>query len=284
MKIGIEDAAYIKRYGKEKGYEYIRSLCYECIDYQGFIHTDTPMFQNGEAAFETAVINDRKIIESAGLNIYQVHAPWRWPAQDATPEDRQERFEKMSLSIRGTALLGSRYFVIHPLMPWGGGSAGPDPEKFYEINLDFMERLCTEAEKCGVIICFENMPMHALPTSTPEASLDFVRKINSPWLRICLDTGHCAVFGIQPADAVRMLGKDMLKTLHVHDNDGVQDRHWVPFTGVIDWVDFRHALQEIGFDGCLSIETAPPVKFTGENQFLQDRSLVISALQLAGRK
>ena len=117
-----------------------------------------------------------------------------------------------------------------------------------------------------------------------SCSLDFVRKINSPWLRICLDTGHCAVFGIQPADAVRMLGKDMLKTLHVHDNDGVQDRHWIPFTGVIDWVDFRHALQEIGFDGCLSIETAPPVKFTGENQLLQDRSLVISALQLAGRK
>ena len=282
MKTGIEDAAYLKRYGKEKGYEYIRSLGYDCVDYQNFLKTDTPLFQEGETHFESEVLNDRKIIESAGLEVSQVHAPWRWPAQDASPEDRQERFEKMVQSLRGTALLGSRYFVIHPLMPWGGGSVGPEPEKFYEINFDFMERLCAEAEKCGVVICFENMPMHALPISPPEATLDFAKKINSPWFKLCLDTGHCSVFGIQPADAVRMWGKDMLKVLHVHDNDGMQDRHWVPFTGVIDWADFKKALQEIDFDGCLSIETSPPAKFTGENLLLQDRSLALSAQQLAG--
>ena len=75
----------------------------------------------------------------------------------------------------------------------------------------------------------------------------------------------------------------MLRTLHVHDNDGNQDLHWVPFTGVVDWDDFSKALQEIGFDSCLSIETSPPKKFTGEVLELQDRSLYLSACQIAGK-
>lgn len=282
MKIGIENGPYLKRYGLEKGYEYIRELGYDCIDYQGFVKTEIPLFQKSSAEFESTVKAERELIESNGLTVWQVHAPWRWPAQDATEEDRAERFEKMVISIRGTALLGSRYFVIHPIMPWGGGSYGPDLQVFDDINFDFMSRLCTEAEKNNVVICFENMPMKALPISIPAASLEFVKKINSPWFKMCLDTGHCMVHGIQPGEAVRLLGKDMLRTLHVHDNDGIQDRHWVPFTGMVDWDDFRSALQEIGFDGCLSIETAPPEKFTGELRELQERSLYLSARKLAG--
>lgn len=283
MKIGIEDAPYNRRFGGEKGYEYLKSLGYDCVDYQRFLNTDTPLFECSETDFDSAVKRDRKIIEDVGLEVFQVHAPWRWPAQDATEEERAERFEKMSKSIRGTALLGSRYFVIHPLMPWGGGSYGPDLRKYREINLSFMRNLCREAEKNDVVICFENMPMRALPLSKPEDSLDFVKEIDSPYFKMCLDTGHCAVHGIQPAEAVRLIGKDILRTLHVHDNDGNQDLHWVPFTGVIDWEDFSKALQEIGFDGCLSIETSPPKKFTGEVLELQDRSLYLSACQIAGK-
>ena len=282
MKIGIEDAPYLRRFGVEKGYEYLKSLGYDCVDYQRFLNTNTPLFECGGAEFDSAVSNDRKIIESAGLEVFQVHAPWRWPAQDATEEDQAERFEKMAESIRGTALLGCRYFVIHPLMPWGGGSYGPDLQQYRELNLEFMGKLCREAEKNDVVICFENMPMKALPLSKPEASLDFVKEINSPYFKMCLDTGHCAVHGIQPAAAVRLLGKDVLRTLHVHDNDGNQDLHWVPFTGVIDWDDFSRALREIGFDGCISIESSPPKKFTGEVLELQDRSLYLSARQIAG--
>ena len=283
MKIGIEDAPYIRRYGEEKGYECLKNLGYDCVDYQKFLNTNIPLFECSDSEFDAAVVRDRKIIEAAGLEVFQAHAPWRWPAQDATEEDRAERFEKMSKSIRGTALLGCRYFVIHPLMPWGGGSYGPDLQKYRELNLDFMRKLCSVAEKNDVVICFENMPMKNLPLSTPAASLDFVKKVDHPNFKMCLDTGHCTVHGIQPAEAVRLLGKDMLRTLHVHDNDGNQDLHWVPFTGVVDWDDFSKALQEIGFDSCLSIETSPPKKFTGEVLELQDRSLYLSACQIAGK-
>ena len=68
------------------------------------------------------------------------------------------------------------------------------------------------------------------------------------------------------SDSIRLLGREYLACLHVHDNDGVRDLHWVPYRGVIDWADFSLALHEIGYEGTLSLETnvskklPPPVR------------------------
>lgn len=281
MKVGIENGPYIREFGFEKAHEFIKSQGYDCVDYQNFVDTETPLFQENFKDFDKIVAKERAFIESLGLEINQTHGPWRWPARDVTPEERAERFEKMVISIRGTALLGCKNIIIHPLLPWCDGEG--DPVKLHEINLEFMSRLTKEAEKNGVIICFENMPMPRMSMASPEACLNFAKEINSPNFKICLDTGHCTMLNVKPGDAVRMLGKEYLQTLHVHDNDGRNDLHWVPYAGVIDWDDFQSALQEIGFDGCVSLETIPPKKFTGEIRKLQDRSLYLSACKLAGR-
>ena len=281
MKVGMENAPYIREFGFEKAHEIIKSQGYDCVDYQCFVDTATPLFEGSAADFDKKVAQHRAVIESCGLEIFQVHGPWRWPAQDITPEDRAERFEKMVTSIRGTAILGSKYIIIHPLLPWLDGEG--DPVKLHEINLEFMSRLVKEAEKNDVTICFENMPMPRMSMASPEVCLNFAKEINSPNFKICLDTGHCTMLNVKPGDAVRMLGKEWLRTLHVHDNNGQNDLHWIPYTGVIDWDDFQAALQEIGYDGCLSLETVVPKKFTGEMRELQERSLYLSACKLAGR-
>jgi sugar phosphate isomerase/epimerase len=43
------------------------------------------------------------------------------------------------------------------------------------------------AEKCGVVLCLEN---HWGLGRTPEGLLRIVTSINSPWLRILMDTGN----------------------------------------------------------------------------------------------
>ena len=281
MKVGIGDEWFRKRFGREQAYEVICRHGYDCVDYQNFVSTETPMFQERKNEFDAIVREEQKMISSFGLEIFQVHAPWRWPTRDRKAEDRAERFEKMCMAIRGTALLGSRFFVIHPLLPWW--DLVGDDQQLFDINFDFMTRLCDVAEKNGVVLCFENMPMPAVSLATPAACLEFARKINSPWFKICLDTGHCSCCDVDPADAVRMLGSDMLKTLHVHDNNGRHDLHWVPYTGVIDWDAFAGALQEIGYDGCLNVECVPPKKFPDDIFDIQNRSLYLSACKLAGR-
>ena len=231
----------------------IKELGYDCVDFQSFCHTENDFFgEPSEVEKLLKLVYDAA--SDAGLTVSQTHGSWRWPPQDATKEDRDERFEKMVRSLYGTAALGCTDMVIHPIMPFGDYQ-NPHPDEFMEMNLDFFFRLTEEAKKAKVIIDFENMPMPALTLATPYQILDFVKKINSPYFRVCLDTGHCAVTKNDPAEAVRAIGKEYLRVLHVHDNDGANDFHWLPETGVINWAEFSKALHDINFEGVFSLET-----------------------------
>ena len=201
------------------------------------MNTETPLFAAGESEFERLLREEADIIRSAGLEISQTHGPWRYPPRDGEESDRAERFDKMACALHGTRVLGCPCMVVHPIMPFGTGGDGS-----------------REAE--GVVIGLENMPMPELPLARPAEILAFVKEINSPALRVCLDTGHCTMCGVSPADAVRQLGREYLRVIHVHDNDGKRDLHWLPYRGVIDWAAFSRALHEIGFDGALSLETS----------------------------
>ena len=164
----------------------IRELGYDCIDFQSFCHTENVFFgDQSDVSANLKLVRDA--CADAGLTVSQTHGPWRWPPRDSKKEERDERFEKMVRSLYGTAELGCRDMVIHPIMPFGDWQ-DPYPEVFMEMNLEFFGRLTEEAKKAGVVIDFENMPMPALSLATPSQILDFVKTIDSPYFRVCLDT------------------------------------------------------------------------------------------------
>lgn len=282
MKTGITDNAYLYLGSHAAAFERMKQHGYDCTDYQGFVDTETPLFAKDAAGFERTLLSIRRDALNAGIEIYQAHGPWRWPPQDSTAEERAERFEKMSRSIQGCQILGCPNFIIHPIMPFGDWQ-DPEPERLWEMNLEFFSRLCDVAKAHDTVICFENMPMTALSLSTPEQILRFVKMIDSPYMRICLDTGHCSVFGQSPADAVRLFGKEYLRALHVHDNDGKADRHMLPGEGVIDWEEFARALAEIGCQCPVSIETAVSSKIPADQRDAAERELAGIAQRIAGK-
>lgn len=255
MKIGIESISYVRHLGVEKGSYLAREHGYECFDYSNFSNTETPFFKLPEAEFEKQLVLEKEIMAKNGICVNQAHAPWRHPARDFTEEDRAERFECMAKGIRGTAYIGGTDFVIHAIMPFGTNT-GERPEEMKEINFDFMNRLCDIADEYGVIIDLENLPFLNLPINNCAQVLDFVKRVNRPCFKVCIDTGHAMVSSQTPADAVKMIGKDYLRTLHVHDNDGYSDLHQIPGLGIANWDDFGKALNGIGYDGVFSLETA----------------------------
>lgn len=254
MKIGTSSTGYFKAVPNTGDFARMKRHGFDCVDFQSFGDAENELFTCSNAEFEQKLKFIRENAKESGIEIFQSHGPWRYPLQDTTAEDRAKRFKEMTKALYGAALLGCKYLVIHPLMPYGWQS-DPEPEKLWEINLRYFTLLTREARKSGTVLCLENTPMPALSLAWPDDILKFVKEIDSPFMRVCLDTGHCAVFG-QPSDAVRLLGKEYLCTLHVHDNNGREDLHWLPYTGVTDWGAFCHALRDIGFDGVMSIEAS----------------------------
>ena len=254
MKTGISVNFAFTPEAAREAFSHLRLMGYDCADLQTFVNTETEWFStpNPVRLRRWEVIG--KVARDCGISLSQTHGPWRYPPRDFTEEDREERFGKMCAALEGTAAVGAPCMVIHNIMPWGGGQ-NPEPERFMDMNRMFFSRLLEKAKSCGVVIALENMPFDKLILSSPEQVFNFVKEFDSPFFRVCLDTGHAAVLGFSPADSIRLLGREYLACLHVHDNDGVRDLHWVPYRGVIDWADFSRALHEIGYEGTLSLET-----------------------------
>ena len=255
MRIGVYTGR-LSRWG-EKRYQMLRSIGYSCVDFNMANTNNFPYNLDGKE-FEESLLNERKLAVEAGIEIHQVHGPWRWPPEDFSPENRIERMEKMQKSIGAAALLGAKNWVVHSLMPFGIEDIGTGNEQAtWDINVEFMQQLLTTAKEYDVTICLENMPMPKFSLGSVSDILRFVKRINDRHFKICLDTGHVAVFpGGSPADALRKLGSEV-RVLHIHDNDGKSDLHKIPFEGIIDWVDFAKALYEVNYHGVFSYETAP---------------------------
>ncbi len=262
MKIGIYFDPHkngYARFGKMK-FSKIAQHGFLAIDYN-MADTETEIFSLNDGDFERKIHEIKTEADSANLEISQVHGPWRYPPQDSTVEDRQERMDKMKKSILATKMLGCKYWVVHPIMPYGTkdleiGAAS----KTWELNLAFMSELLEFAKKQDVTICLENMPFRNFSLATPTQILKFVKTMNDEHFKICLDTGHVAVFsGSSVGDSVYELGEE-LKVLHIHDNMGDRDSHLCPTKGIIDWSKFISALKDVGFNGVFSLETSPSVE------------------------
>jgi len=253
MKIGIvKDKAGYGRWGEE---------CYKKMKEHGFSCADFDMsdtygwpYDAPEEEVVSEFSRERKLAEEAGIEIWQVHGPWRFPLMEETEEGRVKYLEILKKSIRYTAVLGCKNWVIHPVMPCGWEDPGRE-EETWRVNVDFFTELVKTAKECGVTICIENMPFGNLSVSRPESIMKLVNTINDDNFKICMDTGHIGIFeDLSIGDAVRCFG-DKLQVLHVHDTIPGKDIHIMPYFGKINWEEFLTALKEIGFKGVFNLET-----------------------------
>ncbi len=277
-KIGISFSPFGKtygRYGNDK-YSVLRQHGYRAIDLN-LSDTNIEWYHMDEDGLRQTLNAEKTAAQAADILISQVHGPWRWPSHDGTATEREERMEKMKKAVIITALLGCRYLVIHPIMPYGVEDiALGKAEQTWQLNVSFFKKLVAFATLYDVIICLENMPMRKFSISTPQQILALAKEINDEHLRICLDTGHVSVFAtLSVGEEIRRLG-EYIKVFHIHDNDGSRDAHLCPGEGRVDWSDFARATREIGFGGVLSLETAPSgeyddARFAQHSQALYQR-------------
>ena len=197
MRIGIGtnllDQTGYGRFGSMM-YQKLKEYGYSCTDYSTS-NTESILYTMPWSETERYLLNEKKLAQDAGIEIWQVHGPWRWPPVDGTADGRAERMEKMKKSICMTSVLGSRYWVVHPIMPFGiHDKVTGEGQETWNLNMEFMEELLIHAKKYGVTICLENMPMPEFSIATPAEILSFVRAIDDADFRICLDPGHVAVY------------------------------------------------------------------------------------------
>ena len=132
---------------------------------------------------------------------------------------------KRALDIAET--IPFRYMVQH---------LGVSGEEFDEFAIDAafssLEELTIFAHQRGVEILLENIPNEL---STAERLQHFLRVTHLD-LNFVFDVGHANIGGGVESEFAIM--KDRIRSLHIHDNDGTDDKHLFPFLaegGTVDW-------------------------------------------------
>lgn len=265
MKKGISfnilNSLGYSRWNNDK-YRKLKEHGFSCIDFE-MANTDSFLYIQDQEEVEKILLAEKQLANESGVEFYQAHGPWRYPVKDYTLEDRKERMEKMQKSIRLSSVLGAKYLVIHPLMPFGvEHSSEKEKGETHNINIDFMSELLKTAKYYGVTICLENMPFIEFSLSKPADIYNIVKEINDENFKMCFDTGHAFVFNdLNIFDEIKKCC-DEIKVFHIHDTKYSLDLHMFPTFGNINWKMFSKTLKDIEFDGCFSLETGAPGKLT----------------------
>ncbi len=190
------------------------------------------------------------------------------------PFENEFFWKMMRRAIEITARVGAPWAVLHPVFI----ADERDIDKQLEFNHRTYDGIVELAEKLGIGVAFENMIQfpdkpYRFATNAQELNI-LADSFGSPAVGLCWDFGHAnlSVPDKQP-DQLREMGS-RLKVLHVDDNMGVKDDHFIPFQGNIRWEEIMPVLPEIGFPGHLDLEVA----FTNNMpDKLKDQAVLLAA-------
>ena len=74
------------------------------------------------------------------------------------------------------------------------------------------------------------------------------------FLGLCYDTGHANMVWREQAPEVIGRYGDRLYAVHIHDNNGAMDSHWIPGDGSIQWEKVMGTIAKSAYEGPLLLE------------------------------
>ena len=196
----------------------------------------------------------------AGVGINTFHLPMPPDLASFYETDRRQAVETTRIWIERSVMLGATVGIQHPSSSRRSVEVEDLDHCLRQLGRS-LETLLPKAEALNYTIALENsLPGPDGPRlgARPEHFARFIREFAHPHLGFCLDTGHALVAaGPDQADDFHAVMAPHLVAYHLADNAGDRDSHLAPGHGRVDWTQVFRRAAEIGFQGCMCIETPP---------------------------
>ncbi|HRE81833.1 MAG TPA: sugar phosphate isomerase/epimerase family protein [Opitutaceae bacterium] len=195
----------------------------------------------------------RAAAEKAGLAIGSICAAMG-PGRDfrGSAADQKNAMAYCSALVDQAAELGCPSLIGPVYSVVGKADAVPEDQqkKEWALVVKNLKVLAKRAEAKGVTICIE--PLNRFETdflNTCDQGLKLIKAVNSPAVKLHLDTFHMNIEEKNQAAAIRKAGK-LLGHFHACGSD-----RGTPGGDHIDWPPIVKALKEIGYTGDVVIES-----------------------------
>lgn len=258
MKLAFSSNAYL-HFSIEETIAAVASLGYQGIE----LLADVPhAWPAGLLEAQKQAIREclsRHGLEISNVNAFMMNAvndprqPYWYPAwTEPYAPYRAIRREHTIRALHLAADLGAPNITTEPGGPLLEGQSWKDAAAiFYEELMPCVE----VAEKIGVTLLIEPEP--ELLIEKFDQYLEFVSRIDSPWIGLNFDIGHAYCVGEDPQDWVARMASH---TMHYHFEDIAATRvhkHLIPGRGDIDFAATLKAIEATNYDGWITVELYP---------------------------
>ena len=203
------------------------------------------------------------------LKVNSLHAPFS-ESLDISDINETFRTEAVKATIRTAEVLkrlGGEILVLHPASK---NHHMHNKQARLDQSRKSIEEIFRHTQELGLKIALENQLPHILGGDVPTL-LSILGAYPKEKMGICFDTSHANLYPEHNVvEPYRKLA-DRVIALHVSDNYGQRDDHFIPGDGTIDWQKFIAALRETDYRGVFTLEI-----LGGRNR---DRCTVMTNLQ-----
>lgn len=275
-ELGVQTRNIVDDADPARGFAMIAQAGFSCVDFslnEYLRNTDlyalklNTFFDKTVSELQEFFSPHKQAAKDAGISITQLHMPY--PvfvpyAAEAMNAYLAQRMAPKSLEI--CAFLECPHIVVHGFKL--ADQLGSEATE-WEATERFLAELAPIARDFGITLCVENLySWREGPCSDAKKAVDRIDRFNdnagAEVLGFCFDTGHANMLGLDFENFITTLG-NRLKVLHVHDNDGWDDLHQIPYTftrsrenmASTDWEGFIRGLRNIAYKGVINFETAP---------------------------
>ena len=229
LSIGLSSCG--KKLNKELFESYISS---------GITHME---ISEGKSACEVMEF-DRiaELAKNSGVTLWSFHLPFA-PFSEidiSNPDLAGATVDYYLDLVKKASAIGIEKFIVHP----SGEPISPEDRPLrLACAKEHLALLAQQAAELGAVICVEDLPRTCLGNCSGEM-LELL-SANSA-LRSCFDTNH--MLSEELVSYANAVG-DKIVTLHVSDYDFVNERHWLPGEGDVDWKELYAAIRATGYSG-----------------------------------
>ncbi|WP_125154337.1 sugar phosphate isomerase/epimerase family protein [Clostridium rectalis] len=211
-----------------------------------------------------------KMVEDFGLKFENIHAPF-CGCNDIWGKDKDAKKKFVENNIRWIEDC-KKYNIDTMVMHVTELCKIKKPN---DSGLECVEKIVKAAEKNNIKLAIEN-------TDSSFIVNYILSNIHSDNLGLCFDTSHfniCKSWFNEYTNLLKLYPNKLFAT-HISDNDGDNDRHWVPFDGIIEWKEIKDTFPLRSFKEslCLEVVKGEQDKFKNPKEFLEKAYSRISKL------
>jgi len=236
-----------------------------------YIELGGGIFKNKDYSERETLVSDiKQNAENSGIKIWSVHLPYSqvYDISSLNDEDRNNMIKECSEIMFLCSPLNPAKYVIHP-------SAEPIPHEERSLRIvnciSSLKILTEEVKKTNARLALECLPRTCLGNTSDELIM-IVNAVGNG-LEVCFDSNH--LLQEKPEDFIEKTGS-LITTVHMSDYDGLDEKHWLPGEGVINWTNVISTLVKNGYQGPFMFETSrrKPSSITNERIKLTPEDLV----------